>query len=141
MNDIVEKSLTPRRFNLFLLITFAALALVLAAIGIYGVISYSVTQRTHEMGIRMALGAGRGDVLGLVIRQGLILALAGVAIGVAGGLVLTRFLSTLLFHVAPTDPLTFLVVSVVLAIVAVAASVVPAWRATRVDPTVALRYE
>jgi predicted permease len=141
MNDIVEKSLAPRRLNLFLLVTFAGLALVLAAIGIYGVVSYSVTQRTHEMGIRMALGAGRGDVLGLVVRQGLFLALAGVAIGVAGGLVLTRFLSTLLFHVAPTDPVTFFVVSFVLAAVAVAASVVPAWRATRVDPTVALRYE
>jgi predicted permease len=141
MNDILEKSLTPRRFNLFLFVTFAGLALVLAAIGIYGVVSYSVTQRTHEMGIRMALGAGRGDVLGLVVRQGLVLALAGVGIGVAGGLALTRFLSTLLFHVAPTDPITFFVVSLVLATVAIAASIVPAWRATRVDPTVALRYE
>jgi predicted permease len=141
MNDIIEKSLTGRRFNLFLLATFAALALVLAAIGIYGVVSYSVTQRTHEMGIRMALGASRGDVLGLVVRQGLVLALAGVAIGAAGALAVTRFLSTLLFHVAPTDPVTFLVVSVVLTAVAAAASVVPAWRATRVDPTVALRYE
>ncbi|MDE3137908.1 MAG: FtsX-like permease family protein, partial [Acidobacteriota bacterium] len=141
MSDILEKSLTPRRFNLFLLVTFAGLALVLATIGIYGVVSYSAAQRTHEMGIRMALGAGRGDVLRLVVRQGVLLALAGVGIGVGGALALTRFLSTLLFRVAPTDPVTFLAVSFVLAAVAVAASVVPAWRATRVDPTVALRYE
>jgi predicted permease len=141
INDIVEKSLTQRRFSLFLLVAFAGLALVLAAIGIYGVVSYSVSQRTHEMGIRMALGAGRVEVLRLVVRQGLILALAGVAIGVAGALVLTRLLAGLLFQIAPTDPVTFISGSVVLAAVAVAASLVPAWRATRVDPTVALRYE
>jgi putative ABC transport system permease protein len=141
MNDIVEKSLTGRRFNLFLLVAFAGLALALAAIGTYGVVSYSVSRRTHELGIRTALGAGRGDVLKLIAGQGFILAATGIAFGVCGALVLTRFLSTLLYQVPPRDPATLAAVSALIGIVAVAASLVPAWRATRVDPNVALRHE
>jgi putative ABC transport system permease protein len=141
LRTIMQSAEAPRRYETWLAVMFALFAVFFAAIGLYGVVSYSASQRTHEMGIRLALGAGRGDVLRLVMRQGLVLALAGVGIGVAMALVLTRFLSALLFGVSASDPVTFVAVSLFLAAVAVAASVVPAWRATRVDPTVALRWE
>ncbi|HEV2388562.1 MAG TPA: ABC transporter permease [Candidatus Acidoferrales bacterium] len=141
MTDVVDSSLTPRRFNLFLLAGFAALALVLAVIGIYGVVSYAAGQRTHEVGLRMALGAGRADVLKLVVGQGVGLALAGIVLGVCGALVLTRFLASLLYQIAPDDPATLVAVSVLLGSVAIAACLVPAWRATRVDPAATLRSE
>jgi len=120
---------------------FAALALVLAAVGIYGVLSYQMAQRTREMGIRMALGARSADVLALVVREAMSVVLVGLAMGIAGGLVLSRFLASELFGVTPDDPVTFAGVTIVLAGVALAASYLPAHRATRVDPMVALRHE
>jgi len=120
---------------------FAALALLLSAVGTYGVIAYSVAQRTHELGIRMALGAERGDVLRMVTREGLRLAVVGVVIGIAGALGVTRLIASLLFAVRPADPLTFVCVSVLLVGVAHISSYIPARRATKVDPMVALRYE
>jgi ABC-type antimicrobial peptide transport system permease subunit len=118
-----------------------AMALLLGAIGLYSVISYSVSQRTREIGIRMGLGAQRRDVFEMVVAQGFKLTLIGLAIGIAGALALTRFLSSLLYGVKPTDPLTFIGVSVLLAAVALLACYIPASRAVRVDPMVALRYE
>src|SRR5262249_13761597 len=119
----------------------AVLALILASVGIYGVMSYSVTQRTHEIGIRMALGAGRTKVLGIVVGGGLKLALLGVGVGLIGSVVLTRFLSGMLYNVTSYDPLTLAAVASLLTLVAVAASYLPATRAIRVDPMIALRYE
>ena len=113
----------------------------MAAVGIYGVMSYSVLQRTHEIGVRMALGAQRADVLKLILRQGVLLAITGVLVGLAGSFGLTRLISTLLFDVAATDKMTFAAVSVGLLAITFVASYIPAWRATRVDPLVALRYE
>jgi len=141
MKEVAADSFAARRFNMFLLSIFAALALVLAAVGIYGVMSYAVTQRTQEIGIRMALGARAIDVLKLIIRNGLTLIMIGVGIGLAGAVALTRLLSTLLFGVTPTDTLTFVVVSATLIVVALLACYLPARRATKVDPLVALRYE
>lgn len=141
MQQRLSDSIAPQRFNMLLIGIFAALALILAAVGIYGVISYSVSQRTHEIGIRMALGAQKADVLRMVIRRGAILILTGAGIGLGGSLALTRFLSSLLYGVRPNDPLTFIVVSLVLSVVALAASYIPARRATKVDPVTALRYE
>jgi predicted permease len=141
MEQIISGSLAERRFTMLLLIIFASTALVLAAIGIYGVMSYSVTRRTHELGVRMALGATRRDVLKLVVREGMILALAGTAVGLSAALGLTRVLASLLYGVRPADPSTLATVCVALSSVAFLASYVPARRATRVDPVIALRYE
>lgn len=141
MSDVAASSFAARRFNMSLLSLFAALALVLAAIGIYGVMSNAVTQRTQEIGIRLALGASATDVLKLIIRNGLVLVIVGVAIGLVGAFALTRLMTTLLFGVTPTDGLTIGVVSAVLIVVALLACFIPARRATKVDPLVALRYE
>jgi predicted permease len=141
MEQIMLGSTAEVNFNLLLLGTFAAMALSLAAVGIYGVISYSVEQRTHEIGLRTALGAQHKDVLKLVVAQGFKLTLIGLGVGIAGALVLTRFLVGLLFGVKPTDPLTLVAVSLILAAVALLACYVPARRAAKVDPMVALRYE
>jgi putative ABC transport system permease protein len=141
LDAAIATSVAPRRFQMLLLGLFALLALALAAVGIYGVVSYSCSQRVHEFGVRMALGAERRDLLGLVIRQGARLALIGVSAGLGGALALTRFLSSMLYDIKPTDPLTLLAVSLLLAAIALLASYIPARRATKVDPMVALRYE
>jgi len=141
MNEVAAASFDARRFNMLLLTLFAGLALVLAAVGVYGVMSYAVTQRTHEIGIRMALGAQVGNVMRLVMKGGLVIATAGVAIGLAGAFALTRLMSSLLFDVAPTDKATFAGVSLALLLIALAACYIPARRATKVDPLQALRYE
>ncbi|HEV2207086.1 MAG TPA: ABC transporter permease [Candidatus Acidoferrales bacterium] len=141
MDQLLSRSVAPQRFNLFLLGLFAALALVLAAIGIYGVLSFGVAQRTHEIGIRMALGARPNDVLRLIIRQGLQLVFIGLALGIAASFVLTRFMASLLFEIRPADPTTFAVVALVLTLIALLASYMPARRAMKVDPVTALRCE
>ena len=141
MDQLVYRSASAPRFNTALLGIFAALALVLAAVGIYGVMSYAVAQRTHEIGVRVALGAEASDILRQVVRQGMLPAVIGIATGIAGAWGVTRFLSSLLFGVRPTDPMTFTLVPVLLAAVGVLACLLPARRATKVDPVVALRYE
>jgi ABC-type antimicrobial peptide transport system permease subunit len=141
MNEVVADSLAPQRFSMLLLNGFAAVALLLASIGLYGVIAYLVSQRTHEIGIRLALGAQRRDVLRLVFRHGLKLALGGVALGLLAALGLTRLLAKMLYGVSATDPLTFMGVALLLTFVALLACWLPARRATKVDPMIALRCE
>ena len=141
LDQVVSASLAQPRLNTLLLSGFATLATLLAAVGIYGVISYAVAQRTREIGIRMALGAERADVLKLVVKQCMTLAFAGTAVGLVGALTLTRLMSSLLYGVRPTDPPTFLGALLALVAVALLASYIPARRATKVDPMVALHYE
>jgi putative ABC transport system permease protein len=139
MRESLESSIARPRFDTFLLVIFAGIALALAAVGIYGVVAYSVAQRTHEIGVRMALGAAQSDVWGLVLRQAARMACGGIALGLAGALALTRLLKTLLFGVGATDPLTFVSVAAALLFVALLAAFVPARRATRISPIVALK--
>jgi ABC-type antimicrobial peptide transport system permease subunit len=141
MDELVTNSLSQQRFNLMLLGAFAALALILAAIGIYSVLSYSVRRRVQEIGIRLALGARISDVLRMIVFEGMRPTLLGVGIGAIAALALARVMSSLVYGVKATDPLTFLAVAVTLAIVALSATIIPAYRAARVDPMVALRYE
>ncbi|HEV7475855.1 MAG TPA: FtsX-like permease family protein, partial [Pyrinomonadaceae bacterium] len=141
LDDYISDSVAPRRFNLRVLTIFSVAALLLAATGIYGIVSYTVTQRTPEMGIRLALGAGRTEVFRLILGQGLKVVLFGVALGLIGALAVTRVIRSLLFGTTPNDPLTFVVVSLLLMLVALIACSVPARRATKVDPLIALRNE
>jgi putative ABC transport system permease protein len=141
MQANVQESIAPQRFNLFLLGLFAALAVFLAAVGVYGVLSYSVTQRTREIGVRVAMGAQRSSILAMTIREGMQLTFVGAAIGLGGALLLTRLMAGLLYGVTARDPLTFVAVIAVMSLVSLAACYLPARRATRVDPLVALRYE
>ena len=141
MQQRVSSQLEQSHFDTFLLTTFAATALLLAAIGIYGVLSYTVVQRTKDIGIRMALGATRSTIVRDVLGHGLLLTAVGLGIGLAGALVGARLIRSLLYGIAPTDMVTFVAVSVVLTAVALTASYVPARRASRVDPMIALRYE
>jgi ABC-type antimicrobial peptide transport system permease subunit len=141
MDDLVANSISQQRFNMLLLGAFAGLALLLAAVGIYSVLSYSVKRSVREIGIRLALGARLGDVLRMVVFEGLKPTLLGVVIGVAGALALGRILSGLIYGVKPTDPVTFVAVAFLLTVIALVASIIPAYRATKVDPMVALRYE
>jgi putative ABC transport system permease protein len=141
MDDWMSVSLARQRFNMLLLGLFAGLAMLLAAVGIYGTMAYRVSQRTNEIGIHMALGAQRTDILKLVLGDGAKLALAGIAVGIAGAAAVTRVMASLLFDVTPTDPVTFIITTLLLAAVALAACYIPARRAMRVDPMVVLRYE
>ncbi|MGB7435451.1 MAG: FtsX-like permease family protein [Candidatus Acidiferrum sp.] len=141
MNEVMGGSISRQNFNMLLLTIFAASALILATVGIYGVVSYSVAQRSREIGIRMALGAGRTDIRNLVLRQGMLLAIVGISIGVCGAFGLARFIASLLFGVTPWDPLVFLSVPLLLLSAASLAVWLPARRTMRIDPIVALRYE
>jgi putative ABC transport system permease protein len=141
MDDLIAQSMSPQRFNMMLLAAFAGLALLLAAVGIYGVLSYTVRRRVREIGIRMALGASQSDILRLVVGDGMKPILLGVALGVIAAIALSRLVASLLFGVPPTDPLTFVVVATLLVIVGIAANTVPAYRATKVEPTQTLREE
>ncbi len=141
MGEIRAESVAPERLNLTLLSIFAGIALVLAIVGIYGVMSYSVTQRTHEIGIRMAIGAQPRDVFAMILGHGMKLALVGIGIGLVGAFALTRLMASMLFGVEPTDATTFGAIAVLLTVVALLACYLPGRRATKVEPTVSLRYE
>jgi ABC-type antimicrobial peptide transport system permease subunit len=141
MDELIFEAGARRRFQTFLLSIFAAIALMLALVGIYGLMTYSVKQRTPELGIRMTLGASRVQVLGMVLRQGIGLTAIGVAVGIGGALALTRVLEASLYGVKATDPVTFYLVPILILLVSAAACLVPAWKATRIDPAIALRYE
>ena len=141
MNAVVERANAEARFNMALLAVFAAVATVLSAVGIFGVMSYAVTRRRREIGIRMALGARPAEILRLIAGEGMVLALGGTAAGVAGALALTRLMARLLYGVPPVDPLTFVAVPLLLTGVALAACLIPAFRAARVSPVAALRQE
>jgi predicted permease len=141
LNEVIADSLATQRFSMILLNAFSAVALLLASIGLYGVVSYLVGQRTHELGVRVALGAQRSDVLRLVLNQGIKMTLAGVALGLIAAFGMTRLLAGMLFGVSATDPATFAVITMLLVVVALMASFVPALRATKVDPMTALRHE
>jgi putative ABC transport system permease protein len=141
MDERIGRSLSSRRFNMVLLALFAGLALTLAAVGIYGIVAYSVTERTHEIGVRVALGAQRRDVIAMVIGQGMAMTVTGTAVGIAASAALARVMSSLLFGVSAVDPATFVAIPLLLIAVALAACYVPARRATRVDPLQTLRSE
>jgi len=139
MNEVVSASAAPRRSPMLLLSAFAGVAMLLAMLGIYGVTSYYVTQRTHEIGVRMALGAQIRDVLKLVLSRAMVLAVLGIGIGVAGAVAMTRYMTSLLFGVEPIDTMTFIAVAIVLAAVVLVACLVPARRAAKIDPLEALK--
>src|SRR5271170_5844566 len=141
LDDALSASLSERRFSMEIVALFAVTALLLAALGIYGTISFMVSERTHEIGIRLALGAQRGKILEMVLRQGLGLAISGAAVGLVGAVIASHLMAGLLYGVRPTDPLTFVGVTLVLTAVALVACYIPAWRAMRVDPLIALRHE
>jgi putative ABC transport system permease protein len=141
MQDLVSKSIAQPRFYSTTLGVFAILALILAGVGVYAVMSYSVTQRTHEIGVRMAMGAERRDVIKLILKEGLLLVVIGMSIGLAGALALTRIVASLLFGVSPNDVITFALIALLLILIALLACYIPARRATRIEPMVALRYE
>src|SRR5262245_6135248 len=141
MEAVLDDEIGQRRLAMTLVVIFAGLALLLASLGIYGVLSYFVVQHTREIGVRLALGAQRRDILGLVIKKGMSLALIGVAIGLAAALALTRLMSSLLYEVSAADPVTFVAVATILTMIALMACYLPARRAMKVDPIVALRYE
>lgn len=141
MEQLMAESLGQQRFNVLLLGAFAALALILAGVGIYGVMSYTASQRTHEIGIRVALGGQRRDILGLIVGEGARLILAGILIGIVGAVGMSRLMASLLYEVKPTDPAIFAAVAILLALVALAACYIPAHRAMRTDPMTALRSE
>jgi putative ABC transport system permease protein len=141
MDELVARSVAGRRFSMTLLAIFACVAILLAAVGLYGVMSYSVAQRTHEIGVRMALGASHRDVVALVVKQAAWLAAAGIAAGLVAAIALTRLMGNLLYEISATDPATFAAVSLMIGAVTLLASYIPARRATRVDPMVALRHE
>jgi len=141
MSDVIAATVAPRRTNTVLLTVFGTLAVLLAAVGVYAVLSYGVAQRTREIGVRVALGAQRSDVVGLIVREGAALSAVGIVIGLAGAFALSRFIGSILYQVSPHDVRVFLVAPLVLSVVAVAATLIPALRATRVDPLTALREE
>jgi putative ABC transport system permease protein len=141
MEEVVSDSVASRRLNMVLLGIFAAVAAALAAVGIYGVMSYTVAQRTHEVGIRIALGARPSDILKLLVGHAALLAVIGAGIGLVGAFALTRLMSSLLYGISPTDPVTFAIITLVIILIALIASLIPARRALKVDPIVALRQE